>query len=201
MCVLIQNVLFWCDVTTGANKWCLDKNYASVFVLWDLLFGTFQLEKKDSDIVYGLTQQPQTHNAIWHQVRKFLQIYIQMYKDSVYVQSCFLFRHDCPCTSTKRCFVPDFLLRWSVPQSSQHDHLERLYESGILRAGMEPWDSPPGRPWSISWNKGYQNKVWSAGFPLEACLHQLTLDSDNIDAAAVNGSFHGKNLPVELSPI
>ncbi|XP_045101048.1 alkylglycerol monooxygenase-like [Portunus trituberculatus] len=59
----------------GANKWCLDKNYASVLVLWDILFGTFQPEKEDSEIVYGLTHQPQSFNAIWHQLYYFDEVF------------------------------------------------------------------------------------------------------------------------------
>ncbi|XP_064113079.1 alkylglycerol monooxygenase-like isoform X1 [Macrobrachium nipponense] len=59
----------------GSNKWCLDKNYASVFVLWDRLFGTFEAEKKDEEIVYGLTDQPQTHNAVYMEFFYFKHLY------------------------------------------------------------------------------------------------------------------------------
>ncbi|KAG7168155.1 Alkylglycerol monooxygenase-like 2 [Homarus americanus] len=51
----------------GSNKWCLDKNYASVFVIWDRIFGTFEPERDNEVIVYGLTEQPQTHNVLWHE--------------------------------------------------------------------------------------------------------------------------------------
>ncbi|KAK7084347.1 hypothetical protein SK128_003497 [Halocaridina rubra] len=59
----------------GANKWCLDKNYGSVLIIWDRIFGTFQEEKHNEEIVYGLTSQPQSHNALWHQVFHFVDIY------------------------------------------------------------------------------------------------------------------------------
>ncbi|KAK7067358.1 hypothetical protein SK128_014938 [Halocaridina rubra] len=59
----------------GSNKWCLDKNYASVFVLWDRIFGTFEEERKDDEIVYGLTDQPQTHNAIYMEFFYFKVLY------------------------------------------------------------------------------------------------------------------------------
>ncbi|XP_042223356.1 alkylglycerol monooxygenase-like [Homarus americanus] len=59
----------------GSNKWCLDKNYASVFVIWDRIFGTFEPERDNEVIVYGLTEQPQTHNVLWHQVYYFDEIY------------------------------------------------------------------------------------------------------------------------------
>lgn len=55
-------------ISTGANKWCLDKNYGSIFVLWDRIFGTFEPERENEEIVYGLTDQPQTYNILWNEV-------------------------------------------------------------------------------------------------------------------------------------
>lgn len=59
----------------GSNKWCLDKNYASVFVLWDRIFGTFEPEREEEEIVYGLTDQPQSHSAIYMEFFYFKIIY------------------------------------------------------------------------------------------------------------------------------
>lgn len=59
----------------GVNKWCLDKNYGSVLIIWDLLFGTFAKERDNEEIIYGLTDQPQSHNVIWHQVYYFRYMY------------------------------------------------------------------------------------------------------------------------------
>ncbi|KAK7084226.1 hypothetical protein SK128_005488 [Halocaridina rubra] len=52
----------------GANKYCLDKNYAGVLIIWDRMFGTFQEEKDDEEIVYGVVDQPQSFNVLWLQV-------------------------------------------------------------------------------------------------------------------------------------
>jgi len=52
----------------GANRYCLDKNYAGVLIIWDRLFGTFEQERKDMKIVYGLVDQPQFFNPIRHQL-------------------------------------------------------------------------------------------------------------------------------------
>jgi len=52
----------------GANRYCLDKNYAGVLIIWDRLFGTFAAEKDDITIVYGLVDQPQFFNPIKHQL-------------------------------------------------------------------------------------------------------------------------------------
>merc|ERR1712200_205685 len=38
----------------GANRYCLDKNYAGVLIIWDRMFGTFEAERSDIKIVYGL---------------------------------------------------------------------------------------------------------------------------------------------------
>ena len=30
----------------GRNRYCIDKNYVGVFIIWDRMFGTFEAEKK-----------------------------------------------------------------------------------------------------------------------------------------------------------
>ena len=52
----------------GANRYCLDKNYAGVLIIWDRMFGTFQEEQQDIKVVYGLVDQPQFWNPLKHQV-------------------------------------------------------------------------------------------------------------------------------------
>jgi len=52
----------------GANQYCLDKNYAGVLIIWDRMFGTFEAERADVDIVYGLVDQPQFWNPVKHQI-------------------------------------------------------------------------------------------------------------------------------------
>ncbi|XP_022247006.1 alkylglycerol monooxygenase-like isoform X2 [Limulus polyphemus] len=49
----------------GCNRYCIDKNYAGVFIIWDRMFGTFQAE--DEEIVFGLTQPIQTFNPVYVQ--------------------------------------------------------------------------------------------------------------------------------------
>merc|ERR1719347_1355456 len=55
---LVLNTASHHRVHHGANRYCLDKNYAGVLIIWDRMFGTFESER-DSDIVYGLVDQPQ----------------------------------------------------------------------------------------------------------------------------------------------
>jgi len=52
----------------GANRYCLDKNYAGVLIIWDRMFGTFAEEREDMEIVYGLVDQPQFWNPVKHQI-------------------------------------------------------------------------------------------------------------------------------------
>ena len=60
------------SIITGSNRYCLDKNYAGVLIIWDRMFGTFEAEKDDEEIVYGLVDQPQYFNPFKHQVRVLL---------------------------------------------------------------------------------------------------------------------------------
>nr|XP_045612906.1 alkylglycerol monooxygenase-like [Procambarus clarkii] len=52
----------------GSNLYCLDKNYGGILILWDRLFGTFQEELPDQEIVYGILTQPDSYNPLYHQV-------------------------------------------------------------------------------------------------------------------------------------
>ncbi|KAL7644584.1 UNVERIFIED_CONTAM: hypothetical protein RMT77_004121 [Armadillidium vulgare] len=58
----------------GINKWCLDKNYAGFLIIWDRIFGTFEPERKDEKIIYGLVSQPQTMNPLYLQVFYFRDV-------------------------------------------------------------------------------------------------------------------------------
>ncbi|XP_035232231.1 alkylglycerol monooxygenase-like, partial [Stegodyphus dumicola] len=51
----------------GKNRYCIDKNYGGVLIIWDRIFGTFEAEKEE--VVYGLT----------HPVNSFEPIYIQLH--------------------------------------------------------------------------------------------------------------------------
>jgi sterol desaturase/sphingolipid hydroxylase (fatty acid hydroxylase superfamily) len=60
----------------ASNKEYLDKNYGDVLIIWDKLFGTFASEKKDVQIVYGLTKQLNSHSFLWQHFHFPLEIYI-----------------------------------------------------------------------------------------------------------------------------
>jgi len=58
----------------GSNKFCLDKNYGNLLVVWDRIFGTYQ-EETDEPIVYGLVDQVKSFNPVYLQVFYFKKIY------------------------------------------------------------------------------------------------------------------------------
>tara|TARA_Y100000768_G_scaffold69931_1_gene49225 strand:- start:1753 stop:2601 length:849 start_codon:yes stop_codon:yes gene_type:complete len=46
----------------GANEQYIDKNYGNLFIIWDRMFGTFELEKEN--VRYGLVKNVNTFNPI-----------------------------------------------------------------------------------------------------------------------------------------
>jgi sterol desaturase/sphingolipid hydroxylase (fatty acid hydroxylase superfamily) len=56
----------------SSNEKYLNKNYGDLFVFWDKLFGTFQVE--DEKPVYGLTHPLKSHSFIWQHFHYFMEI-------------------------------------------------------------------------------------------------------------------------------
>jgi len=46
----------------GSNLQYCDRNYGGTFIIWDRLFGTYEVE--DEEVVYGIRYQLETHNPI-----------------------------------------------------------------------------------------------------------------------------------------
>ncbi len=49
----------------ATNPRYLDRNYAGVFIIWDKMFGTFEAERTDEPIRYGIIKQLGSFNLIW----------------------------------------------------------------------------------------------------------------------------------------
>jgi sterol desaturase/sphingolipid hydroxylase (fatty acid hydroxylase superfamily) len=64
----------------GTEEKYLDKNYGGIFIIWDRLFGTFQVEEEEP--TYGLTRPIGSLNAVWGN----LAIYSQLARASKRVQ-------------------------------------------------------------------------------------------------------------------
>ena len=70
----------------------MDKNYAGVLIIWDRMFGTFEWERDDKKIVYGLVDQPQFFNPLKHQVSLIIYLSYNYYgftKKIYYKHICF----------------------------------------------------------------------------------------------------------------
>jgi alkylglycerol monooxygenase len=62
----------------GSNRYCLDKNYAGVLIIWDRMFGTFVEEKPGEKIVYGLVEDVNSMNPFWLQLFYFPKSFARM---------------------------------------------------------------------------------------------------------------------------
>lgn len=60
----------------ASNPEYLDKNYGDVLIIWDKLFGTFARERKDVEIVYGLTKPLNSHSFLWQHFHFVLEVYM-----------------------------------------------------------------------------------------------------------------------------
>ncbi len=60
----------------ASNPEYLDKNYGDVLIIWDKLFGTFVEEKKEVEMVYGLTKPLNSHSFLWQHFHFALEIYM-----------------------------------------------------------------------------------------------------------------------------
>jgi sterol desaturase/sphingolipid hydroxylase (fatty acid hydroxylase superfamily) len=48
----------------GSNRRYLDRNHGGILIIWDRLFGTFQAERDDEPVVYGLTKNLDSFNPL-----------------------------------------------------------------------------------------------------------------------------------------
>lgn len=48
----------------GSNGIYIDRNYAGILIIWDKLFGTFQVEREDTPVKYGLVHDIKTYNLL-----------------------------------------------------------------------------------------------------------------------------------------
>jgi sterol desaturase/sphingolipid hydroxylase (fatty acid hydroxylase superfamily) len=58
----------------ATNPVYLDRNYAGVLIVWDKLFGTFEPERDNERIRYGLVRQLGSFNLLWAAFHEWLAI-------------------------------------------------------------------------------------------------------------------------------
>ncbi|KAK8392354.1 hypothetical protein O3P69_014601 [Scylla paramamosain] len=54
----------------ASNKYCIDKNYGSLLIIWDRMFGTFEEEREGEELVYGVIDQKEATHIIGLQCRQ-----------------------------------------------------------------------------------------------------------------------------------
>lgn len=59
----------------AVNPKYIDKNHAGVFIIWDRMFGTFQPELEDVDIVYGITTPFKSWNPAWANLHYYVEMW------------------------------------------------------------------------------------------------------------------------------
>ena len=58
----------------ATNPVYLDRNYAGTFIVWDKAFGTFQPERDDERIHYGIVRQLGSFNLVWSVFHEWIGI-------------------------------------------------------------------------------------------------------------------------------
>lgn len=71
----------------GTNPEYRDKNCGGTFVFWDKLFGTFQAERDDIQIEYGIRRKVETDNPFWVNTLPFLKLYAKRMADKAHQPS------------------------------------------------------------------------------------------------------------------
>lgn len=58
----------------GQNEIYIDKNHGGVFIIWDRLFGTFQVELDHENVVYGVRRPVKSFNPLWANVHTWVSL-------------------------------------------------------------------------------------------------------------------------------
>lgn len=59
----------------STNEKYIDKNYGSTFIIWDRIFGTFQEEEEDEQIVYGITKPVNSFNPVFLVFHEWIEVF------------------------------------------------------------------------------------------------------------------------------
>lgn len=70
----------------ASNPKYLDKNYGDVFIIWDKLFGTFQKEEEEEEIVYGLTKPLKSNSFLWQHFHYMAELMVAVKREEGFVR-------------------------------------------------------------------------------------------------------------------
>jgi len=75
----------------GRNRYCIDKNYAGVLIIWDRMFGTFVPEDDNDEIAYGLVHPLNSWDPFFTQFHHWQFILKRAWKDKKYINKFWRF--------------------------------------------------------------------------------------------------------------
>ncbi|KAI0207707.1 Alkylglycerol monooxygenase [Lamellibrachia satsuma] len=52
----------------GRNRYCIDKNYGGTLIIWDKIFGTFEGEREEDKVIYGLVHPLSSWDPVYTQL-------------------------------------------------------------------------------------------------------------------------------------
>ena len=99
----------------GQNDYCIDRNYGGIFIVWDRLFGTFQEERDDEPVVYGIRKPLQSYNAVWGNLHVWKELFANSWQ------------------ALRRGKLGDALAVFFAPPAGWGQHVEHLDPTSVRR--------------------------------------------------------------------
>ncbi len=62
----------------GRNPKYIDRNHAGVFIIWDRMFGTFQVEEEEP--TYGITKEVKSWNPLWQNLHEYRDFFLDVFR-------------------------------------------------------------------------------------------------------------------------
>ena len=61
----------------GQNDYCIDKNYGGILILWDRWFGTFEEERDEEKVTFGIRSPLASFNPVWGNLHYYAELWRQ----------------------------------------------------------------------------------------------------------------------------
>jgi sterol desaturase/sphingolipid hydroxylase (fatty acid hydroxylase superfamily) len=94
----------------ASNLRYLDKNYGGILIVWDRMFGTFEPERDEEPVRYGLLHNLTTHNPGWIALHEWVSMVVDMWRKPSSALG-YLFRRPGWHPDARSATVPELLAR------------------------------------------------------------------------------------------
>lgn len=115
----------------ATNPRYLDRNYAGVFIVWDKAFGTFEPERRDEPIRYGIITQLGSFNLLWAVFHEWIGMLRDIWRAPWRYKLAYLLREPGWTHDGSRDTSDTIRARWLARQG-------RAGDSGRPAAGQNP---------------------------------------------------------------